>query len=816
MKGVKPMKWVVLASAAVGLLPGVAQAQSTPAGVMTWSYGYDAQGNRHTVVDPLGLTTNTQYDRLSRPTQVTQPLPATGVARPVIKQGWDQRDQAQSVTDPRNLVTSYVRSGLGDTSSQVSPDTGTTGASYNADGSVATVTDARGKVTSYGYDGLNRLISVSYPTGTGTVFEYDGGSVTPKPANSQGRLTKITDESGSTSYSYDGHGRVISKVQTVTSPASRSFTVGYGWGGTGTATGKLQTLSYPSGARLNLSYAADGRLSGLTVNVVNANGVGTSTTVQTLLSGLSYTAWNEPKGWSWGGGVSYARSWDSYGRAQSYPLGNPAGTGLAAGMTRTLGYDDAGRIKSYTHTRGTTAVTAADQAFGYDGLGRLITATQGATSYGYGYDASGNRLSYGVGSTTFTNQVSATSNRLSSMQRVSLTTGSVVTEVPVYDAAGHTTSNGSAGTAVYSDRGRLATSNVPVTGGTSALAYRYNGLEQRVSKAGALVSTGAAYYVHDEAGHLLGEYDASGIPLYEVVWLGDQPLGVIKQTRTGSGATLNVSTRLDYLYADHLNTPRVIVRGSDQAIVWRWDSTEPFGVTAANENPSALGAYPFNLRFPGQVYDRETTGHYNLNRDYSAWLGRYVQSDPIGLDGGINTYAYVEGNPVGDVDPLGLMGNASGASRGGSYQVVRGSGDTSICSYYDSMASKYPNCGYYKEAGKICRGQGMKGYLTNSVVKMGIDSTAASRGGITRQGDMLKGIRSRLIAADQRNRQAGNLDSNGCVCGNSIDAYHNDAFNGVGIDPGYYGGNRWFQSVWPNPVPLDPSASPYDLRRLWQ
>jgi RHS repeat-associated protein len=98
----------------------------------------------------------------------------------------------------------------------------------------------------------------------------------------------------------------------------------------------------------------------------------------------------------------------------------------------------------------------------------------------------------------------------------------------------------------------------------------------------------------------------------------------------------------------------VIVRGSDHAIVWRWDSTEPFGVTAASENPSALGAYPFNLRFPGQVYDRETTGHYNLNRDYSAWLGRYVQSDPIGLEGGINTYAYVGGNPLSYTDPEGL------------------------------------------------------------------------------------------------------------------------------------------------------------------
>jgi hypothetical protein len=74
-------------------------------------------------------------------------------------------------------------------------------------------------------------------------------------------------------------------------------------------------------------------------------------------------------------------------------------------------------------------------------------------------------------------------------------------------------------------------------------------------------------------------------------------VGVIKQTRTGSGATLNVATQLGYVYADHLNSPRVIARGSpstDHRIVWRWDATEPFGLSPANENPNGAGAYSFN------------------------------------------------------------------------------------------------------------------------------------------------------------------------------------------------------------------------------
>jgi RHS repeat-associated protein len=107
-----------------------------------------------------------------------------------------------------------------------------------------------------------------------------------------------------------------------------------------------------------------------------------------------------------------------------------------------------------------------------------------------------------------------------------------------------------------------------------------------------------------------------------------------------------------------------VARSTDHAIVWRWDSTEPFGVTPANDNPSALGVYTFNLRFPGQVYDRETTGLYNHHRDYGAWVGRYMQSDPIGLAGGVNTYSYVGGNPLMYVDPTGefLVGAGAGAA----------------------------------------------------------------------------------------------------------------------------------------------------------
>ncbi|MFZ6675445.1 RHS repeat-associated core domain-containing protein [Undibacterium sp. Xuan67W] len=78
----------------------------------------------------------------------------------------------------------------------------------------------------------------------------------------------------------------------------------------------------------------------------------------------------------------------------------------------------------------------------------------------------------------------------------------------------------------------------------------------------------------------------------------------------------------------------------------------------ANENPQNTGVannFSFNLRFPGQYFDKETGLHYNYFRDYEPSTGRYVESDPIGLDGGINTFGYVFGNPVALTDSMGLQ-----------------------------------------------------------------------------------------------------------------------------------------------------------------
>ena len=130
------------------------------------------------------------------------------------------------------------------------------------------------------------------------------------------------------------------------------------------------------------------------------------------------------------------------------------------------------------------------------------------------------------------------------------------------------------------------------------------------------------------------------------------------------------------------------------------------------------------------------------------------------------------------------------------------------------------NSPYYKNAGDICKGNNS---LVNKVVDAAMWSgrRAAQKNGKTNflanKGNTLTEIRNGLVDEDWAAREAGKVDpTNNCVRGNEIDAYHERVFNRVGLSSRFYGGNLWFQGVAPNPVPLDPSASKYDPRRLWK
>jgi RHS repeat-associated protein len=503
---------------------------------------------------------------------------------------FDAEDDLTSVVDPRSLTTSYAYDGFGDLIQQTSPDTGITVNSYDSGGNLATSTDARGQAGTYTYDARNRVTQIAYGDQTIT-FGYDAGT------NGVGRLTSGGDAKHALAWSYDALGRVIGKTQTVgTGSSAVAKSVSYTY-----TNGDLTSLVTPSGQTVTYGYT-NGQVTSISVN---GNAV---------LSLVLYQPFGPVAGWTWANNSNEARAYDEDGNV----------TNVEAAEGFTYSYDNAFRITGITDTDN----AALSQSYGYDALDRLTSATGTGLNETWTYDANGNRQTQG-GATSSTYTGATASNQLASIS-------GVLTRTYAYAASGQTTSYGG-NTFTYMDSGRLG--SVSNSGGTTG--YIFNALGQRAKKS----ATSVTLFVYDEAGHLLGEYDGSGNLIEETVWMGDIPVATLQPNGTG--------VAVYYIHTDHLNTPRRITRPSDNAIVWRWDS-EPFGTAAANQNPSGLGTFVYNLRFPGQYYDAETGLNYNYHRDYDPTTGRYVESDPIGLNGGINTYAYTGGNPIGFTDTFGL------------------------------------------------------------------------------------------------------------------------------------------------------------------
>jgi RHS repeat-associated protein len=201
--------------------------------------------------------------------------------------------------------------------------------------------------------------------------------------------------------------------------------------------------------------------------------------------------------------------------------------------------------------------------------------------------------------------------------------------------------------------------------GTTSATYTHDSFGQRVRKTGptSIVSTGTHHFVYDEAGRLLGEYNATGGLIQEYVYLADELVAIVRGT--------TASPQVFYVYTDQVGRPWTVTDTANQ-LRWQWD-TSPFGEFSANQNPAGLGTFTLRLRFPGQYFDAETGLFYNYFRDYDPQTGRYVQSDPIGLAGGLNTFGYASQNPLSLVDPTGeaglllaipLMGSSSAGGLG--------------------------------------------------------------------------------------------------------------------------------------------------------
>ena len=127
------------------------------------------------------------------------------------------------------------------------------------------------------------------------------------------------------------------------------------------------------------------------------------------------------------------------------------------------------------------------------------------------------------------------------------------------------------------------------------------------------------------------------------VWMVDLPVAAVD----GTGST----TKVGYIHADGLGTPRAVA-DANGVTIWAWTfQGNPFGEVL----PTSPAGYMLNLRFPGQYYDGESSAVYNIHRLLDSSTGRYLQSDPLGISAGTSTYAYVGGDPLRRIDPLGLV-----------------------------------------------------------------------------------------------------------------------------------------------------------------
>ena len=219
------------------------------------------------------------------------------------------------------------------------------------------------------------------------------------------------------------------------------------------------------------------------------------------------------------------------------------------------------------------------------------------------------------------------------------------------DAAGNHTSNGLGQTYAWDTQGHYVQFSL---NGVQKATYLYNYQHQRVQKTlwNGTTNLGATVYHYDLAGRLLAETNTAGT--VQAVYLYDDngtPLAIVQAANSAYNNTSQ--DKLVYLQTDHLGTPRLATDAAKRT-VWKWES-DAFGSTAPVQDPDGDGiATTINLRFAGQYYDAESGLHDNWHRTYDPSLGRYLSSDPIGLDGGMNTFGYVGQSPLKFVDPKGL------------------------------------------------------------------------------------------------------------------------------------------------------------------
>ncbi|WP_284085040.1 RHS repeat domain-containing protein [Acinetobacter haemolyticus] len=593
---------------------------------------YDLNGNLTQTTSTLGITEKWTYDALNRVLTHTDGLDN------IDKKTYDLQDNTLTALDALNAGTNPYSYRNGKVlTKEVNTDYGTKSYIYDeADLLTQSIYGVR-KCDNSNIDALERIGQVNCTHATSTtaatlfnnfVYNYDQTRF--------GRLDKVTSPDPiygvETTYTYDNYDRITGKSQT-----SKAITQ---WGGTNptlnvgytyTIGDKISSMTLPSGRKLAFTYDATkkNQLTNVTLD-------GTA-----LIRAITYDAGGQMTGWNWGtGAASYTWVYDAEKRGIVKTINNKNNSG-AINYTIYYSFDLDGRITNLALNNGIF------DTFTYSNADRLLKETRSQTivndttdiyAISYTYDKNGNRLS-----------LNATGAHQQPQGSVSYTyTGNKLATI-AGTAASHTANaeliyGGFTPTYDYAGNRRYD----KTTGGTSTSPQyfmTYNHKNERTIRAqagdGLSWKATAIHFVYDENSHLIGEYNASGTPLVEYVWLGDKPVAAIY----GSGTT----AKTYWIVTDAQNTPRRLIDAANgSTTVWAWDSTA-FGVGA----PS-IQTVKFNLRFPGQYYDELTKQHYNHNRFYNPALGRYMEPDPIGLEGGLNPYIYVAGNPISGVDPTGL------------------------------------------------------------------------------------------------------------------------------------------------------------------
>jgi RHS repeat-associated protein len=583
--------------------------QSIGAAGQTVQFAYDNDNNIISLTDPLGNVTGQSFDALNRLIQTAAPLSST------TTYGYDAHNNRTAVTDPRGLGTTYVYDGLDNLIQQSSPDTGVTVYVVDAAGNRVQETDAAGDVAQMAYDALNRLTSKTFPNdpAENITYRYDE----PAAGYGIGRLTSVTDEVGTTSYVYDARGNVVQETRVdygMTDITAYAYDLA----------DHVVQMTYPSGRIVTYTRDAMGRIADV------ATAANTAAAPVAVVSNATYLPFGPLASLGYGNNLNLAVQYDDDYRPNARLV---TGTATMQDLSYTVDAD------SNITAIGDLVTAARSQVFQYDALQRLNFANGLYGQLNYGYDAVGNRLSQTGGTDNLAQSYAYAAN---SNELASIVNGST-TRSFTYTAAGNLAlDNHGDGTFLaysYDQKNRL----VQVANQSKILAtfdYDFRGLRVgkditgKPKKIGGF-KTRTMLFHYDRQGHFIAENNKAESTLTEYIWLDDMPVAMAR------------NETLYFVHPDHLGAPQKVTDASQNLV---WDAVlRPFGRIEQE-------SFTFTqlLRFPGQYHDTEDKLFYNSFRDYDPDAGRYVESDPVGLRGGLNTYAYADDDPLDYIDPLGL------------------------------------------------------------------------------------------------------------------------------------------------------------------